>query len=233
MIWAGSPFAQRIEFSTGLPTGAVSFQLLDAVGTVLLSDTVTPDAGAMDCLILIDGANNTTAKPLFDTRTLAWHFLTASGLVSDRVTYTVRKPIPFAATVDGVRVKLGVEDHEITADDVDLVSAYAEFTAMFEDGALTAHVGAGDRNELMCIHAIEALASLALLPSLQIKLAQRETSGTNEFSRYSKIDWALIEADLIDHVARARQMVTGETGGTVSIFTTIGIAVDPITGASN
>lgn len=234
MTWAGSPFAQRIEFSTGLPAGAVSYQLLDANGDIILSNELTPADGAFDCLIVIAGEHNTTTKDLFDSRTLAWHYLTAHGLVADRVTYKINKPLPFAATAAGVRTKLGVEDHELANDEIDLTSAYAEFTGLFEADATAAYRSAGNRGELLCIHAIEALAGLSLLGALQLKLAQRESTGTNEYARFSKVDWSLIEHDLVDHVARVRELILGEDAvGNVTSFVVISPTTDAFTGNAN
>jgi hypothetical protein len=233
VIWAGSPFAHRIEFSTGQPTGAVSYELHGNEGQVLLDLELNPEAGALSGLILIGGAHNSCGKPLFENRTLIWNYLTADGLVSDRITYRVQRPVPFAAAPDGVRLKLGVEAHELKDDEIDLVSAYAEFVSMFEAGALTVHETAGDRSTILCIHAIEAIAALQLLSALQLKVAKRETSGTNEWERFTNTDWVRIELDLASHIARARAAVDPSfdaTGGTVFSFGTVTRA-DPLTGA--
>lgn len=233
MIWAGSPFAQRIEFSTGSPTGAVSYQLLGNDGATLLNTSFTPAVGSISALIVIDGALNTCATPLFENRTLIWNYTTAGGVVSNRVTYRVQRPIPFAVSADGVRLKLGVESHELRDDDIDLVSAYSEFVALFAAGSLVVHETAGDRTTILCIHAIEALAALAVIASLQLKIAARETSGTNEWQRFSNVDWERIELELSSHVARAREAVDDTfdaTGGSVFSFGTVTRA-DPVTGA--
>lgn len=204
MVWAGSPFAQLIEFSTGLPTGAVSYTLIGNDGSVLLDDSVTPDEGAISYLLVIPGAQNTCAQPLFETRTLVYTYLTATGIVTDRLSYRVDKPLPFAATPDGVRAKLGIEVHELEDKDVDLVGAYAELTTF---GDTTDYETSGDRNALIVTDAIEAVAALRVLATLQVKVAQRESSGTNEFQRYAGPDWLRIESDLYVHVARARQLL--------------------------
>lgn len=234
MIWAGSPFAQRIEFSTGQPTGAVSYQLLANDGTTLVDETITPDAGAISVLILISGTLNSCAKPLFEKRTLIWSYVTDAGLVSDRLAYRVQKPIPFPVSADGVRAKLGVESHELVDDSIDLVSAYSQLLGMVPNNSTVVHETAGDKNTLILIHAIEALAALAFISTLQVKIAQRESSGTNEFFRYSSIDWDRIEMDLIGYVARARALLDTTydiTGGAVTSFVKATPAPDVITGA--
>lgn len=231
MIWAGSPFAQLIEFSTGQPIGAVSYELLGNNGASLLTGTEAPTAGAASVVIQIAGALNTCALPLFENRTLTWSYTTVQGLVTGRVAYRVQRPIPFAASTEGVRAKLGIEAHELKNEDIDLVTAYAELTTM---GDTTPYAQSGDRNNLLCIHALEAIAALLALPSLQLKLAQRETGGTNEFHRYSKVDWDRLELELQGHVARARALLDGTydaTGGAVFSFGKVTPTPDVITGA--
>mgnify|MGYP003576236132 FL=1 len=233
MVWAGSPFAHRIEFSIGLPTGAVAYQLLGNDRSLIIDEELTPAADELSCLIVIDGVNNTCDKPLFENRTLVYHYTTGEGLVSDQIMYRVQRPIPFAPSVEGVRTKLGVEKHELADSDVDLVGAYAEFSALFDDGALTEHETSGDRSSILCTHAIEAIAGLQLIGALQLKLAQRESSGTNQYQRFPNTDWSLIESTLAAHVDRARAAIDPAfdgAGGTVTSFLTA-TRPDAITGA--
>lgn len=204
MTWAGSPFAQLIEFRTGLPTGAISYTLIGNSGEVLVDDEVTPEAGAISYLIVIPGSENTCSKELFETRTLVYTYTTASGIVSDRVVYRVDKAIPFAVSGAGVRLKLGIDAHELSDDEVDLVSAYAE---LLNYGDASPYEATGDRNTLIMAHAIEAIAAMSLISSLQLKIAQREDSGTNKFIRYGSPDYEQLEADLLTHIARARALL--------------------------
>ena len=205
MTWAGSPFAQLIEFNAGLPTGVVSYRLMGHDGvTALHSGTVVSEYGAVSALLVIDAEHNECALPLFENRTLIWYYATASGIVTDRVTYRVERPLPLAVSVAGVRNKLGLSEHEISDEAVDLVMAYAEFQNMVGDAALTTAIAAGDRTSLLCNAAVEAVAALALLPTLQLRAAQQETSGTNQYARFGTIDWSYVEVDLLGIIAKAR-----------------------------
>lgn len=231
MVWAGSPFAQLIEFSTGLPTGAVSFTLIGNNGAVLVDDTVAPEAGSLSHLLVIPAEHNSCAQPLFENRTLIYSYLTATGIVSDRISYRVLKPLPFAASPEGVRSKLGIEAHELKDEEIDLVSAYAELLTY---GDPTPYEASGDRGTLLVTHAIEAIAGLLALPSLQLKIAAQETSATSEFRRYGTIDWTRIEIDLAAHALRARALLDptyDAAGANVISFTKVTPAPDVITGA--
>lgn len=233
MVWAGSPFAHLIDFGTGSPVGAISYQLLGNDGVAVVhSGTVTPDAGAVSSLLVIDAPHNTVATPLFETRTLTWNYTTATGLVSDRVTYRVNRPIPFAVSTVGVRNKLGIATHELTDDMIDLVRAYADLADMID--GLDVVAVSGDRGTLLATDAIEALAGLAVLPSLQLRAGQSEKSGTDAFSRYGEIDWDWLRLELRIHVERAREAldpVYDATGENLQTFGTAPRSPDAVTGA--
>lgn len=234
MTWAGSPFAHRIEFSAGLPTGAVSYDLLGNDGTtVITSGSFTPTAGAVDWLLVISATHNTCALPLFEYRTLTWEYLTADGVQFGRVSYRVDKPLPFTVTADGVRNKLGMSDHEISDDSVDLITAYSEISTLIGEATVLAAAVAGNRSTLLIAHAIEAMAAILLIPSLQLRAAQRESSGTNEFARFAKIDWMMLEGSLRTHIDRARAAVDTNfdaTGAAGFLFGTAVRSPDAVTG---
>jgi hypothetical protein len=234
MVWAGTPFARKIEFSTGLPTGAVSFSLMGNDGSEIRAGTVAHDADAISTLLVIDGADNSCDKPFFENRTVTWNYVTSEGVVSDRVTYRVDKPLPFAVSPEGVRGKIGIENHELVDELVDLVTAYSEFSSMVDPDALATAASAGDRSTLLCLHAIEAIAALMVLPTIQLRAPQKETSGTNEFARFNKIDWSRIELDLVASIARARAEIDPTfdgTGAGAFMFGTAPRETDAITGA--
>lgn len=234
MVWAGSPFAQRIEFTTGTPVGNIGYQLLGNNGEVLLDLTVTPAVGAVSHLLVIPGTSNTCVLPVFEARTLVWSYTTATGLVSDRVSYRVERPLPLPATAEGVRRKLGLRAEELADERIELVRAYYEFTSLVPTAALTAAATSGDYTALLAVDAVEATAALNLMAALQLELAQRENSGTNEFVRFSSIDWDQIELSLLIHIARARAALDTSFDGNGAGRFTFGTAPrspDGITGA--
>lgn len=234
MVWAGSPFARQIEFSTGLPTGAISYVLTGNNGAGLLSSSVTPAVGAISALIVIAGTLNTCATPLLEMRSLTWNYTTATGVVSDRVTYRVDKALPFTVSAQGVKSALGLADHELPDEAIDLVGAYSEFLELVGETLLAAAAIAGDRTTLLANAAIEALAALSVMPSLQLRTAQRESSGTNEFSRFSNIDWSWLRDELLVKVDRARAALDGAFDGEGAGGFMFGVATrtpDVITGS--
>lgn len=234
MIIEGSPFSHEIMFNTGLPTGVVTYSLLGNDGTPLSgynSLTVAPAVGAVSLVINIPSSANTVATPLFETRTLVWSYNTAGGLVSNRIKYRVDKDIPFPVSVDSVRHKLGVESHEVH---INLLDAYSELLAYYPDDAFVAYETSGDRNTLLVANAIEAMAALSVIPSLQLSVAKAEDSGTNSYQRFSSIDWQKLIEKFTDDIAALSLVVAPVSDPFVgyTVFFAVGAATDPFTGAT-
>lgn len=233
MIVENTPFSYLVQFDTGTPLGVFSYSLYDDEGNIVASiqnQEITPDIGAVSVLVEIPNVANTLTKPLLEGRVLTWQYTTALGAVNGSYGYTIQKRVPFPVSTEGVRTKLGVDITELPDDRIDLLTAYVEYNAGFEDG-LDNYTFGGDLAALRITNAIEALAALKLLPSLQISLARRLTSGTNEYERFSKIDWTLLAAELQATVDSATVLIDeSQVYGATAIFT-LGVRTDPFTGA--
>lgn len=235
MIHAGSPFAYEVDFSTGLPTGAVVYSVLGNDGLPLVgydSVSVTPPMGAVSMMLVVPGALNTVSTPLFETRTVTWTYATSNGIVADRIRYRVERDIVFPVSPDGVRSKLGVEPHEITDSEIDLLKAYSDLSALYEAGALDPYATSGDRNTLMVANAIEAMAGLSLIPTLQLAVARKESSGTNSYERFSGVDWDRLAGSLTSYLTPINDLVAPLVDLTdySILFFAVSRATDPFTG---
>lgn len=233
---AGSPFAHEIDFSTGLPTGAVVYSVLGndnlpIAGFDNVAITVATDA--MSLLLVVPGTANSCDLPLFEGRTLTWVYPTAAGLVSQSIRYRVDKQVPFLVSNNGVRSKLGVEDNEVEDRDIDLVSAYASLASKYDAGVLDAIAPLGNLSTLRVINAIEAQAALNVLPSLQLAVAKTEDSGTNKYSRFGTVDWDLLRAGLQNYVDDIDNMIGVDPDVLIgiTIFRTAGSGTDRVTGS--
>lgn len=232
MIWAGEVFAHNLDFSAGQPTGAVLYSVLgnnDAPLSGLSNVSVTIPNGAVSHLIIIPGSAHTVSTDLFEKRTLVWSYTTSVGVVNGRLPYRVEKPIPFPVSRLGVKTKLGLHDHEIGDEFVDLTRAYATFA---EAADLTAYQSSGDYNSLVLTEAIEALAALNLIPRLQVLVVRSEDSGTNAYSRFAAIDWDRLAGNLQEIIDRGLNLIVpplDELAG-LTIFFTVGPLTDPFTG---
>ncbi len=236
MHLAGSPFAHELDFSTGLPTGAVVYSVLGndnlpVSGYEAIS--VYPPAGALSLLIIVPGTINTVSTPLFETRTLSWTYPTEHGVENGRKRYRVVRDIVFPVTPEGVRAKLGIEDHELPDERIDLLSAYATLSNGYEAGALDAYATAGDSTTLLIADAIEAMAGLEVVSSLQLAVARKESSGTNSYERFANMDWDSLRAQLYSYIGRLNDILVPLVDPTT--LPVIFLAVerdDPVTGTA-
>jgi hypothetical protein len=124
-----------------------------------------------------------------------------------------------------------VELEELDDEAIDLVSAYSRFKDTLGSTILTSVENTGGYPALTACDAIEALAAIRVLPSLQISLAAKETSGTNQFQR-GAIDWMQIRAHL-DQLVSAGLALADTTADPAADYGSLLIAVvrtDPVTG---
>jgi hypothetical protein len=227
---AGRAFTQLVEFTDGHPDGNITWQLLDGGGTQLATGTVTPAAEAVSSVIRIEAVNNglVDATALSEPRELQWSYEVGGLLKSYQLRYRIDAFLPFGVSEDGVRRKLGLELHELEDADIDLVTAYSKFRDQVTSVALAA---ADDSLTLEICNAVEAMAAVVQIPTLQVRLAVKESSGTDQFQRAS-IDWDMIRAHLDQFIAQGIAAVNPAVDLTAnfgSLVQTIN-RDDPVTG---
>lgn len=231
-----TPFTHIVEFASGSPTGAFSYSVYDDDGNIVdgLEDIVVSlGIGAISARIDVPASSNSVSKPLFETRTITWTYPTASGTVNGSKSYVIQKVIPFPATPEGVRQLLGITDNEVPDDRIDLMGAWLKFRVPFTDAdaALTPYMTSGDETSYKITRAIEALAALEILPTLQLALAKRFDSGTNSYERWNKIDWEGLAATLNGYAREAVILVDPTLDLVITPIFVLSTRPDPLTGA--
>lgn len=227
---SGTALTQLVEFSEGAPDGDITWTLLDGAGATVTGGTVTPEADSVSAVIAVPGAQNVISEAgvLFAHRELNWSYTVGGIAHNGRQRYRLEAFLPFGVSEEGVRRKLGVESHEIEDESIDLVGAFTDFRKKVTAALLDAVSG---DDELVVCDAIEALAALNVLPTLQVSLAAKESSGTSQFQR-DKIDWKALRAHLEYLVATGYATVNPATDTTANLAPLL-IAVvraDPVTG---
>jgi hypothetical protein len=230
-----TPFSHIVEFASGTPTGAFSYSLYDDDGNIVNSlenINVPLSPGDISARIDIPAEANIVTKPLFEIRLLTWTYPVASGTINGSLRYTIQKDIPFPATPEGVRQLLGVTDKEIPDDRIDLLGAYIAFSERFvdPDTALAPFAIAGDVESYKITRAIEALAALEILPTLQVSLAARLDSGTDSYQRWNKVDWDMLFQRLQMYVQVAVVIVDPLLEFVISPIFVLSTRADPLTG---
>lgn len=228
---SGEAFTQLVEFNEGFPDGNISWVLRNGDGTQITTGTVTPAAGSVSAVVTVSGTHNTlSGGDLFEYRELSYSYLVGGRQFSSIKRYRVEAFLSFGVSAEGVRDKLGVELHEIDDDAVDLVLAYASFESAV--GAVALAAITDPLKKLQIRDAIEALAGLRLVPTLQLKLAQREISGASQFQRVTP-KWEDLKAHLNELLATGYVAVNANFDAAAnygSIFTPVIRNPDVITG---
>lgn len=215
--------------ASGFPDANISWSLLNETGTLVASGSLTPTAGAVSVDVQISSANNSLgAGEVLGARELLWSYTVAAAAVSGSHRYTIEGSVPFVVSEAGVRQLIGIDQEDDLPDhDVPLIKAYLHFQNAVGDDALAAGLlgTAFERSQIAT--AIEAQAALMVLPSLQVRLAQKESSGTNQFAR-GKIDWERLEAHLARLVSEGSVIVNPATDPLATNNTALLVLVTPV-----
>jgi hypothetical protein len=221
-----------VDFSTGFPDGNIAWSLYDETGVEIDNGTITPAPLSVSAFIITPSSENTLAVgELVGYRDLVWSYSTNGQIINGDKRYVLEALPPYGATPEGVRNKLGVDIHEVPDEEISMARAYYNLLTLAGDPDLSSFTPTS-RQRLTLSDGIEALAALALIPTLQIRLALKESSGTDTYQRQA-MDWDLLASDL-------RSMVTDAiviwvptfdplaSAGAIFILATP--ATDPLTG---
>jgi hypothetical protein len=232
IVRSGLALSIPVLFSSGNPDGDVTWRLLGATGIEMATGTVAVADDAVSVNILIAASMNTLAPgSLFASRDVEWSYTIGGLVVNDEVRYSVEARAPYGASNSGVRTKLGVEAKDLTDADISLISAYVSFRDVVTADRLSALVDEADM--LAVRNAIEAQAALNLIPTMAVRVAVSEDSGTNAYKRQA-VDWGAIAESLAGIVsAGVLAVFPGYDPSPVgALFILATPSSDPITGSS-
>jgi hypothetical protein len=231
---AGTAVSIPVLFSSGAPDGGVDWFVYGPDGTTLGSGTITVPVGAVSTLIQVSPTLNALANgSLVSYRDVAWSYTVGGIAFSGDTRYNLEARAPFGVSADGVRSKLGVDAADLPDSDISLITAYHAFANRVTPARLTGSFD--DPTRLIVANAIEALVAISLIPTMSIRIAAKESSGTNQYQR-QKIDWAALGLSLEGAVAAAENLLIpgfdpSDAYGSLLILATP--AVDPYTGAES
>jgi hypothetical protein len=230
---AGQPLSHPISFASGLPEANVSWEVFTTAGDSVAGGEFEPAAGAVSGVINIPGIYNELGEDeRYAVRDLVWSY-TVDGLSQyGEHRFTLEGPLPFGVRREGVRSKLGVAAADVPDEDINLIRAYLQFQTQVTSDLLLPFTTGASYYQLIIADAIEALAALALIPTMAVRIAKSESSGTNQFAR-DKVDWAAIGAYLEGLVSTGQIAVNptldpSVSGGAIFLLTAPG---DPFTGS--
>lgn len=232
IVRSGLSITVPVLFSSGHPDAGIAWTLYGTTGSVISTGTAAVASDAVSINLLIDGTLNTLpVDVLYGSRDFAWSYTVGGAIVNGEQRYSIEARAPFGASNDGVRAKLGVEAKDLPDGDISLIRAYISFRDVVSADALD--LITDDGITLAVRDAIEASAALALIPTMAVRVASLEDSGTNSFKRQA-IDWeavALYLAGLVDAgiIAVLPDYDPSPTG---ALFILAVPASDPVTGGT-
>jgi len=230
IVRSGLALSIPVLFSTGQPDGDISWRLLGTAGDVIASGIVAVPSDAVSINLPIASEHNTLADgSLFGSRDFEWSYTVLGALVNGEERYSVEARAPYGASNAGVRAKLGVEPKDLPDGDISLIRAYVSFRGLVTAELLAA--ASGDAVLLSVRDAIEAQAALNLIPTMAVRVAVSEDSGTNAYKRQA-IDWGSIAESLSaiinDAIVAVNPAYDPTPSGTLFLLATP--STDPITG---
>lgn len=231
IVRAGTAVTFPILFSSGRPDGNVDYKIYDPAGLVLATGQIAVPADAVSVLLQVDATKNLLAAgTLLSYRDVEWSYAVGGQVQNGEVRYTVEARLPFGVSADGVRAKLGVDKTDLPDSDISLAKAYLTF----RDVVGTDQLAAVSNDDVAVTEAIEAQAALSLIPTMAVRVATKESSGTNQFQRQA-IDWDTVAVYLQGIISAGYLTVVpsyDETAGFGSLLIVVTPATDAITGAS-
>lgn len=235
ILRTGLAATHLVTFATGHPDGDVTWQVLDSDGLEIDAGSVTPAAGAVSVLLPV--SPEVTELPVGSLQKvidLVWSYTSNGAAVNGEARYTVEARLELGISADGVRRKLGVTRSELPDSEISLVSAYLVFVDTVTEARFLAARGLSPLTDMRARDAVEAMAALALIPTMPVRIARSESSGTNEFSRQN-VDWTGIADELmalIDHGLSAVDPTYDPTATNGSLLLLATPATDPFTGTT-
>lgn len=228
---AGTALSHVVEFSVGAPDGELAWGLFDGAGLPLATGTVTPEPGAVSAAITVAAEDNEIpGAALIAYRELRWSYYVSDALQSGTLRYRLEAFLPLGVSEDGVRRKLGLEQHELSDSQIDLAAAYLQFQEAVSPAVLSPIEATSGNQAIAAKDAIEALAALELIPSLQVRVAAKESSGTSQYQR-GAINWDALRSYLTGLVARGSELAIGVevTAASSAALLFVVVRDDPVT----
>ena len=230
IVRSGLALSIPVMFSSGHPDGDIAWRLLGASGDEIASGVAVVPLDAVSVNLPIASTYNVLLPgTLFASRDFEWSYTVNGAVVNGEERYSVEARAPFGASNAGVRAKLGVEPKDLPDGDISLIRSYIYFRDLVTADRLTA---ATDDATLLSIRdAIEAQAALTLIPTMAVRVAVSEASGTNAYKR-QEVEWGAIAESLSTIVSDAIVAVnpTYDPTPTGALFVLATPATDPFTG---
>lgn len=189
---AGADVRLPITFSkNGDPivpdVGTVTYTVLDhslaAIGGLVDVDLTTGPTTYKTTITIPASANTIATGKRFERRVVVVNCEIGGAVNQFRFLYRITPQLLHSVTPSQVRSFLGVNDHELGDEDIDLSDAYFSVEALVGAATLAAALVSGTTDEMAANDLVRMYAAMAVIPSLKQRLAQQEQNGVKMFAR--------------------------------------------------
>lgn len=202
--------------------GSYSYKVRSMDGTILLEGNVSieteDDYGEEDTeevvidhsSFVIPAAINTMEGDLFDSRIVEISFKVDGKSYTLRDSYRITDFYYFTATPKDVRDYYGLNNGELTDEDIDLTEVYLQLVkkhgSVFTDSLKQAGVANLRANRLIVLKGV-----VQVFPSVRLRVNQEENDGSSKFLRYlNKINWDDLLNRALAEIEELEADLTGE-----------------------
>lgn len=224
--------------------GSYSYKVRSMDGTILLEGNVSieteDDHGEEDTeevvidhsSFVIPAAINTMEGDLFDSRIVEISFRVDGKSYTLRDSYRITDFYYFTATPKDVRDYYGLNNGELTDEDIDLTEVYLQLVkkhgSVFIDSLKQAGVANLRANRLIVLKGV-----VQVFPSVRLRVNQEENDGSSKFLRYlNKINWDDLLNRALAEIEELEADLTGEGNVAYTEYSPLflGAVRDAITG---
>lgn len=224
--------------------GSYSYKVRSMDGTILLEGNVSieteDDYGeeATEGVVIdhssftIPAAINTMEGDLFDSRIVEISFRVDGKSYTLRDSYRITDFYYFTATPKDVRDYYGLNNGELTDEDIDLTEVYLQLVkkhgSVFTDSLKQAGVANLRANRLIVLKGV-----VQVFPSVRLRVNQEENDGSSKFLRYlNKINWDDLLDRALAEIEELEADLTGEGNVAYTEYSPffLGAVRDAITG---
>jgi hypothetical protein len=213
--------------------GSVYYTLYDTSGVAIAGHTnvavTTTATTTRFVLALLAAIFSIAVGKRFEKRTLVVRYTVSLKPRTIRQSFRIIPYLNHSVSADSIRAYIGINPHELPDQDIDIFNAYLKIEATATKTVLDAKLATGTTEELSANNAILYQSVLDVIPSLRLRIAQKETNGSVGFDRLAKLDLDKLEADTRNALADVLSTATGRQveSPVLGVFT---LPVDPVTG---
>lgn len=213
-----------------------SYKIINNSGVVIKSEeglTTPEEHGDWVSIPLSADDNVLLGEELFEDRSVIVTYQYRGSTLRSKVLYRLIQEPYFTASVADVRNIFGINEGELSDDELDMTEVYLSMIGKLNE-EFTEALKSGSRANFRANRAIALQAALDIFTSIRLRVAESEKSGTNTFLRNLKnIDWDSLKNQLEDELAGILEDITGESETYVDNYNPIVLGArspDAITG---